>query len=115
MSQSKITPGSNLMWEGSRMMLPEHVEAIKRHQKELSKKIKPEFDEQYIIELQHKIAESLHENRDVTVKIFDEYDDLSIEGIITTIDTQQKRIRIDNRFGEPNWVRFDEILNVNKR
>jgi hypothetical protein len=50
MKQSKITPGSILMWESSRMMMTHHVEALNLQKKESCRKERPEFDAQRIDE-----------------------------------------------------------------
>ncbi|MDP0941904.1 YolD-like family protein, partial [Klebsiella quasipneumoniae] len=42
--------GNNL-WEGSRMFLPEHKQALLKWQKEQEKQTKPELDEQQLEEM----------------------------------------------------------------
>lgn len=59
MKSSKITPGSNLMWEGSRMMLPEHVELLRQHQKDFEKVDKPVIDEQRRAEMDELVCEAM--------------------------------------------------------
>nr|WP_279402053.1 hypothetical protein [Piscibacillus salipiscarius] len=38
MNPNKLTHGHNLLWESSRMMLPEHKELLQQHQQQLIKK-----------------------------------------------------------------------------
>lgn len=112
---SKITPGFNLLWESSRIMLPEHIDMLQRMKREKQKKKKPEFDEQYLEELSMKIYQAKQEGDTVVVTVFDEYEDVKITGIITSLDTQLKRIKIVNEMdNEPNWIPFYDILEVEK-
>lgn len=48
---SKITPGSNMLWEGSRMILPEHKKAMLALNREQHRKVRPVFDDQELEEL----------------------------------------------------------------
>jgi hypothetical protein len=112
--ETKLTPGSNKRWEGSRMMLPEHVERIRQHEIDKKKKVKPEFDEQYVNELAMKVAEAQQEEYLVTVCIFDEFDDIEIPGRITKVDQQLRRLKIEDAGNEDeiHWVYFDDVLSI---
>lgn len=110
---SKLTPGHNLLWESSRMMLPE-VDMLQRMKREQQKKKKPEFDEQYLSELAMKIAEAMQEGFKVCVHVFDEYKDIEIIGKITHIDRQLRRLKIEIDEYDIEWVNFDDILDVEK-
>ncbi len=44
MKQNKLTQGSNMRWESSRMTLPEHVEEILLWRNERDKVQKPQLD-----------------------------------------------------------------------
>jgi hypothetical protein len=112
--ETKITPGSNKRWEGSRMMLPEHVQMIRQHEVDKLKKMKPIFDEQYLNEIAMEIQGAKQEECVVTVRIFDEFDDIELHGRITKIDQQLRRLKIEDEKGEPVWVYFDDILNIEK-
>lgn len=46
MSKTKISHGSNMMWGGSRFILPEHSKALNLHDREKQRKVRPVFDEQ---------------------------------------------------------------------
>lgn len=110
---SKITPGSNQMWEGSRFILPEHVEMLIQQDKEEMKKTKPEFDEQYLQELAMKIAEAKQEEYTVAVNVFDEYEDIRLVGRIKYIDMQLRRLKVVYE-DDWDWVRIDDILDIEK-
>ncbi|WP_332634679.1 YolD-like family protein [Halalkalibacter flavus] len=48
---NKVTKGSNMRWEGSRMMLPEHVEGLQHQKEEKTKVPRHELDEQELQEV----------------------------------------------------------------
>ena len=58
MKENKLTPGSNMRWESSRMILPEHREMWLRHQKEDRMKFRPLWDEQQLEEFSHRLHEA---------------------------------------------------------
>jgi predicted RNA-binding protein len=102
------------MWEGSRMMIPEHVQMIRQHEVDKLKKTKPELDPQAIDELAMKLTEARQEEYIVTVRIFDEFDDIEIPGRITKIDQQLRRLKIEKDEDEFHWVYFDDVLSIEK-
>src|SRR5690625_777232 len=108
---SKLTPGYNLMWESSRMMLPEHVSTLQKRKREKQKRIKPEFDEQYLSELATKIAEAKQEEYTVLVSVFDEYEDVEVIGQITYIDQQLRRLKLEHA-DDIEWIHLDDILYI---
>ncbi|WP_099157254.1 YolD-like family protein [Virgibacillus ndiopensis] len=102
MKPNKLTPGLNLMWESTRMMLPEHKQRIREHQKELLKKTKPILDEQQKLDIGFKLQCALHNDLTVEVKHFDNGDYLTAKGKLVKIDTSKiklndgKEIKLDN-------------------
>lgn len=52
---NKLTIGSNMMWESSWMMLPEHKERIRQHQRDLLKEEKPTLDDQQKLDIDLKL------------------------------------------------------------
>ncbi|WP_152654520.1 YolD-like family protein [Oceanobacillus sp. CFH 90083] len=78
MKPNKLTSGSNLLWESSRMMLPEHKEVLQRHKKELNKRIKPILDEQQVELFSQSIAEAMKQNKKVKIQISQQYIKIAI-------------------------------------
>lgn len=111
MSISKITPGHNLLWESSRMMLPEHKEALIQHRKELERKERPLLSEQRIEELSQLISEAYFSNSAATIILFGEYKNRSIKGMITKIDVQLRRLKVEQE-NEAIWVPLEEIMDI---
>ncbi|MBM7715356.1 flagellar basal body L-ring protein FlgH [Bacillus thermophilus] len=67
---SKLTPGLNLRWESSRMMLPEHKEQIISHNN--SKKLisKPILDEQKWIEINDLLTIAIEDYVPVHLSVY---------------------------------------------
>ena len=97
---NKLTSGYNLLWESSRMMLPEHKERINGHRETLGRKERPVLDEQEMEELALKVGESLETGRPVTLKLYGEYGDRMVTGVVTKVDPQAGRIRLRTAQGD---------------
>ena len=97
----------NGIWESSRMILPEHKEAIRRAQREKLRREKPLPDEQAWEEWARLLQESRETGRPVTVSIYDPFEDIHITGQVLRIDPQLRRLRI----GE-DWIRYEDIVGV---
>jgi hypothetical protein len=108
---NKLTPGANLLWESSRMMLPEHKEAIARHRRELQRKEKPVLDEQRLIELSHVLSEARQRRLDVRLVLYDPYAEQVLTGRIIKIDPVQRKMRLATAEGEV-WISLDDILDA---
>ncbi|GGM36970.1 hypothetical protein GCM10011351_23950 [Paraliobacillus quinghaiensis] len=111
MQPNKLTPGYNLMWESSRMMLPEHKQVLRAHEKELNKQTKPLLDEQQITLFSEQINEAFHFRQAIKVKVFDPFETVYRIGEVKQIDGQKQRIKLDTNDGI-EWILFQDILNV---
>ena len=107
---NKLTPGANLLWESSRMMLPEHKEAIARHRRELQRKEKPVLDEQRLIELSHVLSEARQRRLDVRLVCMIRMQSRCSPGGIK-IDPVQRKMRLATAEGEV-WISLDDILDA---
>jgi hypothetical protein len=112
--QSKTTPGSNKMWEGSRMMLPEHVTMLRQHAIEKKKKTKPELDEQAVNDLAIQIQQAYQNSLVVSIAVFDVFEDQMLTGRITRLDPQLKQLKLE-RGEDFEWIRFSDILNISSK
>ncbi|WP_117169031.1 YolD-like family protein [Paraliobacillus sediminis] len=111
MKPNKLTPGYNLMWESSRMMLPEHKQVLRAHQKELKKQAKPILDEQQIILFSEQIVEARYFEKTIKIKVFDPYQTLYVIGKVMKVDELEQRIKLVTIDGI-SWVSLDEILDL---
>ncbi|MCM3632105.1 YolD-like family protein [Paenibacillus camelliae] len=109
---SKKLQGNGL-FESSRMMLPEHKEAIVNYQLALNKKQRPVLDEQRFEELSYRMFEALYKNLEVAITVFHPYMDTVITGMITKIDTQLKRVKVVSEGGDEElWISFSDLLDI---
>lgn len=106
---NKLTSGHNLLWESSRMMLPEHKERIVGHRESLKRKARPVLDEQEMEELALRIGESLEAGRPVTLKLYGELADREVTGVVTKIDPQAGRIRLRTAQGDV-WTELRDVI-----
>jgi hypothetical protein len=112
MKVNKLTEGSNLRWESSRMMLPEHVEAIKRHRVDLQRISQPILDEQEIEEISRKLGESLSEYAPISISLYRQGFIEELSGIVQKIDPGNHEITVTDYGQERHKIMFDSILNV---
>lgn len=103
----------NGLWESSRMMLPEHKEAIIRLQLQEGRKARPTLDPQELELIEQALAESFHEQRPVTVRLFDEYMDTELIGNVVKVHTNRREIKLFKAEGDWDWIKIDEIVSVN--
>lgn len=102
----------NGLWESSRMMLPEHKETIIRRQLEEGRKDRPTLDLQEMELIEQALAESFHEHRTITVRLFNEYEDTELTGIVVLIHTFRREIKLSMCEDEWEWIKIDEIVSA---
>ncbi|NBI28168.1 YolD-like family protein [Chengkuizengella marina] len=112
MKENKLTPGSNMMWEASRMILPEHKERINDYQKERDIKMKPELAEEEVSIISQQLSDSMLSKSKITVELFRAFGQNAFKtGIVTKFDTQLRQIKLDFD-DEYEWIKFHEIVGV---
>ncbi|KOP68931.1 hypothetical protein AMS62_03010 [Bacillus sp. FJAT-18019] len=94
------------------MMLPEHKEAIIRKRLEEGRKDRPTLDPQGMELIEQALAESFHQHRAVKVKLFDEYQDTELTGIVVLIHTFRREIKLSIAEDEWHWIKIDDIISV---
>lgn len=101
----------NGLWEGSRMMLPEHKTRIIREERETLRRVKPILDEQKLEEIERALALSLRNHIRVTVVQFDPFENKALSGFVTSIHTHSREIKL--QWGEEwKWIDVDSIVEV---
>lgn len=111
MKANKLTPGSNMRWESSRMMLPEHKERILQRKREQHRKDRPILDEQEVTEISSAIWGSMNVGWEITLTIFGEYVDREVTGRVEKVDTQLQQVKIIT--GEDfEWIAFRNVIKV---
>ncbi|ARK30617.1 YolD-like family protein [Halalkalibacter krulwichiae] len=98
MNQQEHLQRGNILWESSRMFLPEHKQALLHRKQEIKKVEKPELDEQEWQEIGIIVFDSLKHELDVKVIYWNDGFFHELVGIIDKVDLHLKRIKI--RIGE---------------
>ncbi|GEK58896.1 YolD-like family protein [Marinococcus halophilus] len=111
MKENKLTPGSNMRWESSRMILPEHREMWLRHQKEDRMKFRPVWDEQQLEEFSRRLQDALVSGSTVTLHVFDPYAEIKMRGKILHLDALNKTIKM-KAGGGIQYVGVQDIMDV---
>lgn len=101
----------NGLWESSRMMLPEHKEAILHHRKELGRIPRPQLDEQALELFTCTLREAAETGSPVRAKIYDAFMNVEIIGYVQQIDIYMKRIKFAHG-GQKTWINFADLLHV---
>lgn len=105
----------NLLWEGSRMILPEHRSKLLQYRDETERAAKyrrPIWDEQQLEEFQHLLSWAIGEHREVTLRYYTDYGPCTITGTVRKIDPLRKRLLIET-FTDGQWVNIADILEIN--
>ncbi|RPF55702.1 YolD-like family protein [Aquisalibacillus elongatus] len=111
MQPNKLTRGHNLLWESSRMMLPEHKELIEHHQQRIRQQTKPQLDEQEIEWLEQRIQKALYDQSLVQLTLFDPYQSQIISGVIVQVDSLTQRLLLQTPQHQ-QWILFHDLIDV---
>ncbi|MDP5276344.1 YolD-like family protein [Chengkuizengella axinellae] len=112
MKENKLTEGSNMMWEASRIMLPEHKELMNHFQKERNRKTKPELAEEEINIISQQLSQSMMEQTKITIELFTAFGENTLKtGTVTKFDIQLRQIKLESK-DDYEWIKFSEILSV---
>ncbi len=95
--KNKLTPGSNLLWESSRMMLPEHKALLREHEARRTKKNRPNYDEQFLTQFVYQIEMAFAENRIVELTYYEDEAYHECTGKITAINREKQQIEISTK------------------
>ncbi|MGY4688292.1 YolD-like family protein [Salibacterium sp. K-3] len=111
MKGNKLTPGSNMRWEASRMILPEHREKWLQHQKEQKKVKKPELDPQRWEELEWILGEAMRSNRTLCFTCWKNGFFYHITGTCHYINHEQQQFHLQTKDGV-QYLHFDHLVNI---
>lgn len=101
----------NGLWESSRMILPEHKEAILRQLDRLDVRERPEIDEQELELMGSRLMQAMHDEEEVSLLIYDEYQDKELQARVVQFDPNKQRIRVEYD-GIKQWVSIMDILRI---
>ncbi|WP_342479502.1 YolD-like family protein [Paenibacillus sp. FSL F4-0097] len=109
--QRKKLEGNGL-WEGSRMIMPEHKIRILDDALNEETRKKPDLDPQAMVEISQVLAQSLEDCSPITLTVFKEYEDMQIHGIVMRVDQQLNQIKF--RQGDYwDWINLEDVVSAN--
>ncbi|MBS4209680.1 YolD-like family protein [Bacillus sp. FJAT-50079] len=111
MMPNKLTPGYNLLWESSRMMLPEHREQLLKERRKWEEFHLPILDEQQLAEINIMIAQAFEQKQVITITYAKKYQPASFCGLIQKINTNEASLKISND-KDTLTLFFEQILHV---
>ena len=102
----------NGLFESSRMMLPEHKEAIIKYNVEQKRRQRIELDEQELEQINIALYQSMKHRVAITIKMYHPFEYPKVIGVVDRIDRQLGRFRVDGEWfilGDIEEVEFEEI------
>ncbi|WP_244919018.1 YolD-like family protein [Paenibacillus dendritiformis] len=103
---------NNGLWESSRMMLPQHKQALLTHQENQNRRERPQLDEQEWEGINSHLQRSMMESEPITLDVYDPFDKRAVRGTVVDIDMLGQRVRIRTENEEKRWIRAEDILGV---
>lgn len=110
MKANKLTKGANVRWESSRMVLPEHVAALKQYDVEKRKIIRPTLDEQEMETIERRIQAAIKNRQPVQLRY---YKNGFIKDKVVypaKLDAMTRRLICHDAFGLKWMIHFTDIL-----
>lgn len=102
----------NLLWEGSRMFLPEHKQSLlerKRHKQKLQK---PILDSDKLEEMNQTLCTAMEFAQDITVSCFQDGEIVTCSGKICRYEEFEKTVWIKGGAGKLCKLRLDQVLDI---
>ncbi|RYM06872.1 YolD-like family protein [Sporolactobacillus sp. THM7-7] len=111
---NKLTPGENLRWESSRMMLPEHVQALKKHDREEKQMKKPMIDTQLLEDMDRIVREAAAHAVSVDISYYDDGAVRRTSGMIVRYDAIGRALIIRPAGDRPRSLALSNIVRVER-
>ncbi|MEK5181333.1 YolD-like family protein [Paenibacillus odorifer] len=102
---------ANGLWEGSRMIMPEHKVRILDDALNEETRKKPDLDPQALVEISQALAQSLEDCSPITLTLFGEFEDKSIHGIVMRVDRQHGQIKFRHD-DDWDWIKVKDVVNA---
>jgi hypothetical protein len=108
---SDILYRGNKLFEGSRMLLPEHVELIREHQKKQQEYQPPLLDDDQLEQMSRMIQEAYVTEKPLLVTYATKYEPRQFCGYVEKIDQYNRTIHLS--FGsEKMMIDFDKLVSI---
>lgn len=111
MKASKLTPNKNILWESSRMMLPEHKAYLVERRETLGDRVKPSLDSQRQDQLSEALAYALAHKAEVSLTLFTPKENKHIHGVLLKLDEQLRRLKVSCT-DRICWINLEDIIEI---
>lgn len=101
----------NLLWESSRMMLPEHKEQWLDHRRTSASKPRPVVDEQQLEQWSDILAGSLATGRPLAVTLYGPLQNRQISGTVRKWSPLERKLQLVHD-GTAEWIRMEDIVDL---
>ncbi|WP_342428572.1 YolD-like family protein [Paenibacillus sp. FSL L8-0158] len=108
---SKKLEGNGL-WESSRIIIPEHKEAYLKLMKDRQRRGKPELDDQEVQLIEQALIDSYNSRNTVTVIVFSPFDDTVMTGVVTSINTARREVKLFRGEDDFSWIKLEDIISA---
>lgn len=98
------------VWEGSRFMLPEHVQQLRHEMQEQGRRSRPVIDSDEWELIDQALGYSLLKQEQMTIVLF-AYKDLKVRGVVVKVDRQLRRIKFQME-EDFSWIKIDDVIRV---
>ncbi|MFK3938956.1 YolD-like family protein [Alkalihalobacillus sp. NPDC078783] len=102
----------NLTWEGSRMMLPEHKEAIRLSNERDYRKEKHELDPNELQEIGYVVMDALNHTKSVVINYWRDWEYHNVVCCIGSVSRDQKQIKVEMDDGEIEYIAVDCLRSI---
>lgn len=102
----------NGLWEGSRMIMPEHKARILDDAQMEEIRTKPELDPQALEEIQRILAKSIEDHSPIILTLFDPVDDKRLRGIVMRVDQQLHQIKLRTSDEDWEWIKIGDVIDA---
>lgn len=112
----------NLLWEGSRMFLPEHREQLLERRRNRREFRMPELDEDWLNEISRTLSESLEYQHPITIVYGTKYETQQVTGVVRRINPYDGWVQLacavdedstdDDQVLQIAWRRIVEIRGI---
>ncbi|SFG82412.1 YolD-like family protein [Sporolactobacillus nakayamae] len=109
---NKLTEGSNMRWESSRMMLPEHVAAIREGYKNLDKIDRPILAEDELEAINRTLKEATQNHKPVDLSYYKDGFIKQKICYINRIDLVYRRLTVSDMYGLKWHYDFEDVMDV---
>lgn len=102
----------NGLFESSRMVLPEHREAWIRREESKKVRTKPVLDDQEVQQIEYLLVESFNKRIPVVLTIFDPIEDQRVIGVVTSINTYLREVKLVIFEDDWQWIKLKDIISA---